>query len=643
MLNLTTAAQAKAVKKTITLGIRTVKQLIDMTEELIEVKKKDEYYVLTQRKTLQEALDIQLEILRPYNLLVLAHLKELDSNAFSKKNIGEFSYFMSTLENLLNIPRKDLNEHWGAERNKLKTVWGIAFNAKETRHTENEDSGSEEEDDAIEEIEELPPKKKKTEGKMNEDAEFDKDRKLSNATRKKILAAGTGDKVEIKKSFPAYLEANFNTKATKKFTGEDPKVGLLEIWLYLQKIHLAPVENVSYGDKIEAVLFCLEGKAEKRVISMKHKTRRIDYLNLWRLLFIIFGDSAAEIARQEANLQNATAKSNDIVDVGDYITELNTALEILETKGEETRDKYINAWGSILAQVREWFEKFVSDHDRSYFDEFNSTARDYYLSDPKGKFVRFRDFIYHRESELRTSESNVKMGIFKAAIKVEREKETEASPHAKREEKEDGDRKREEERRSRKRDRSPENERRGPPAKKKEPECFICLKNHLWHECPKTIDEKEQIFKKYNLCPNCGQKGHKKSECRTRNRCFHCPENLPDYKRKHHSSICYEKYGYPKNYLEERARRGREHERQSDRHRSRRDASPSRGRREEERRTGGRGRSRSPRRDNRGRRTPERERELRKRIEDLEKQLKTQKKEESSSVKETKEENERKK
>ncbi len=387
-----------------------------MTEAFISRKHHHYYNTIKQRQALQNTLDIQIKILCPYDQIILNHLRSLDKNAFTKKRIKTFTELKVFLKNFTQIPVAHLEQFWEQEYPKITNVWGITFDQyPHDSYTNEEDYEGyyKHTDDTVEEVEK--PKVTHKETKKSDDAKFDVDKRLNGRIRKEILAAGTGDKQEIKKSFPAYLKSNYNAKTTPKFSGEDPDVPLLTMWGYLQQIHLAPPPNISYAQKIQAVLFCLTGKAESRAIGFKNRMTRMDYLELWRELFIMFGDSCDEIALQEEILRNAHTKSNKLEDVTSFLNEMTSAIRKLQTRGEHTHDKYLNCWSLIINQVREWFDKFVSDKDRSYFDKFGSCAREYHLSDPKEKFIKFREYIYHAKKECRKDDT-MKMGLFRTAV-----------------------------------------------------------------------------------------------------------------------------------------------------------------------------------------------------------------------------------
>jgi hypothetical protein len=298
----------------------------------------------------------------------MAHLAKYDKNTFSSLVTAEFFNLMASLKNLVSIPNKDLVEQWNNERKLIPQTWGIDFSPED-----DDDEDQTESSEVVVVTTKEKEKEKKTMSTDKDDEGFDRERELSPDIRSKILLAGTGGKMEIKKSFPAHLEANFNTNTTPKFSGEDPKVGISIIWRYLQEIHLA--SNVSYADKIEAVLFSLEGEAEERTSGFKNKTKRIDYMNLWKRLFHIYGDLSAEIARQDSVIRTSVPKSMEIKDMASYVTKLQAALEKLETHGENTREKYINAWEAIMVYSQTWFEKFVLSKDRrAYYDEHQQDA-----------------------------------------------------------------------------------------------------------------------------------------------------------------------------------------------------------------------------------------------------------------------------
>jgi hypothetical protein len=332
----------------------------------------------------------------------MAHLTKLDKTTFSTAVKNEFFDLMTSLENLVKIPSNDLIEYWNNKRKQIPQTWGIDFSPED----DDQDSSN-----VV--VMTTNTKEKKNQSTDKDDELFDQEKELSPDIRTKILLAGTGGNMEMKKSFPAYLEANFNTKTTPKFSGEDPKVGISIIWRFLQEIHLA--NNVSYANKIEAVLFSLEGEAEERTSGFKNKTKRIDYLNLWKRLFHIYGDLSAEIARQDLIIRTSVPKSMEVKDMASYVTKLQAALEKLETHGENTREKYINAWEAIMVYCQSWFEKFVLSKDRrAYYDEHQQDARKYYSENPQGTFTKFCNFIYCCEKEMKARQQGVYFGNFKA-------------------------------------------------------------------------------------------------------------------------------------------------------------------------------------------------------------------------------------
>jgi hypothetical protein len=181
-----------------------------MTEALISRKRHHFYHTIKQRQALQNALDIKIKILRPYDQVVLSHLRSLAKNAFTKKRIKTFTELMVFLENFIQIPVADLKQFWEQEYPKITSVWGITFDQyPHDTYTNEEDYEGyyDQAEDAVEEVEK--PKVTYKETKKSEDAKFDVDKRLNKRIRKEILAAGTGDKQEIKISFPAYLESTF--------------------------------------------------------------------------------------------------------------------------------------------------------------------------------------------------------------------------------------------------------------------------------------------------------------------------------------------------------------------------------------------------------------------------------------------------
>jgi hypothetical protein len=594
ILALTTKLQAQGVKKNILGAIRGVQQLLFLSEK--SKKRTLGYYSATQA-----SITIQLDTLRPYDQVAMTHLSKLDKEGFSISSKTEFFNLMTSLENLVAITYDDLLEHWEDERKKIPKTWGIDFSPEEdnqdivvvTTNSNGKKQTSETEE------------KKQISTDKNDDM-FDREKELSFEVRTKILLAGTGGKMEIKKSFPAHLESNFNTKTTPKFSGNDPNVGISIIWRYLQEIHLA--NNVSYADKIEAVLFSLEGEAEDRTSGFKGKTRRIDYLNLWKRLFHIYGDLSAEIARQDSVIRTSAPKSMEVKDMASYVTKLQAALEKLETHGENTREKYLNAWEAIMIYAQTWFEKFVLSKDRrAYYDDHQQDARRYYSENPEGKFTKFCNFIYSSEKEVKKNQENTPIGIFNAKIVPSSNGNNYKRPRE--DDKGEG----------------------GPPQKKsntnyqgpEKEECFICDGKHFWYRCDKSTAEKMALFKKKGLCGRCGRKGHDKTTCRSKGRCRNCADKDDPKAGDHHSSICFKKHGAPGKKKDDS--RGREMERRVDSSPRPRHSSPERSQ------GGNRHRSRSPARNSNKDQDPEKE-AMKKRIQELENQLKKSNEEEKKNI-----------
>jgi hypothetical protein len=217
-------------------------------------------------------------------------------------------------------------------------------------------------------------------------------------------------------------------------------------------------------------------------------------------------------------------------------------LEKLETHGENTREKYINAWEVIMVYSQTWFEKFMLSKDRrAYYHEHQQDARKYYSEDPQGKFTKFCNFMYSSEKEMKKNQENIPCGIFNMKVTTSSKGNNYKRPR-------END-KREDEPSQTKRNmdnREPEKE-----------ECFICDGQHFSYRCDKTIPKKLALFKKKGLCGQCGRKGHDKSSCRSKGRCRNCMEKDNPKSGDHHSSICFKKHGGP-GKKKDNSQRGRE-------------------------------------------------------------------------------------
>jgi hypothetical protein len=135
----------------------------------------------------------------------------------------------------------------------------------------------------------------------------------------KLIKAGTGRNIELgQKSVMAYVDGNM-VKPHDNFSGERDEDSIHELFDRLEEIHRAPVEQVSYKIKVDAVFKCLKGRARQDVIGFKGAATRREYLELWRGLFRQYGVTANDVARQLRLVNGAAPKSMDLRDMMAYM------------------------------------------------------------------------------------------------------------------------------------------------------------------------------------------------------------------------------------------------------------------------------------------------------------------------------------
>jgi hypothetical protein len=107
--------------------------------------------------------------------------------------------------------------------------------------------------------------------------------------RSQILTAGSMTRPITRgnKTVMVYIQENMITPF-QPFTGEKEDESLKELISRLDLVHRAPVDQIPYKMKIEAVFRCLDGKAKNAVIGYFGGETRQRYLDLWAQLFKLF-------------------------------------------------------------------------------------------------------------------------------------------------------------------------------------------------------------------------------------------------------------------------------------------------------------------------------------------------------------------
>ena len=120
---------------------------------------------------------------------------------------------------------------------------------------------------------------------------------MSGAPKDETFAGGyraAGAWPETLKGINKYINTEL-TPNEERFRGEqNPKETFVKLWDKLEPMHLAPVSQINYAQKISMVTHCLAGNAERIAMGYQDAKTRREYLGLWKLLHDFFGDPKAE-------------------------------------------------------------------------------------------------------------------------------------------------------------------------------------------------------------------------------------------------------------------------------------------------------------------------------------------------------------
>jgi hypothetical protein len=270
-------------------------------------------------------------------------LRTQHASIFTPEMAESWVNFTHALDNLnaLKIKSAEQIPDWVALRRKLTNLFGVDLTPANSTLSYGEDS-------------------------EDPDKGFECDLTI----REKLIKAGSGRNIELgQKSVMAYVDGNM-VEPHDKFSGERDEDSIHELFDRLEVIHLAPVEQVSYKIKVDAVFKCLEGRARQDVIGFKGASTRREYLELWRGLFRQYGVTANDVARQLRLINGAAPKSSDLRDMMSYMNVLNNAAVSLKHLGFPEDQIASALWNSIKTCVpnhlADYCRRKVKRFDRDY-------------------------------------------------------------------------------------------------------------------------------------------------------------------------------------------------------------------------------------------------------------------------------------
>jgi hypothetical protein len=382
--------------------------------------------------------------------------------------------------------------------------------------------------------------------------------------RSQILTAGSMTRPITlgNKTVTVYIQENMITPF-QPFTGEKEDESLKELFSRLDLVHRAPVDQISYKMKIEAVFPCLDGKAKNAVIGYFGGKTQPRYPDLWAQLFQIFCNKGHDVARQIRLINEAAPKSTDASDIMGYMNVLSNAgvrLDMLEFPQDQIAGLL---WNSLLQCVTAHILKYC-EHRVPRFDlDFGSDVATWHSTDGYAKFKLFYAYILSRtlaESSTRTVASVLHNQVNPVPPPVVKKNESKKNSNQKRPANSNG-----------------ATTSTNPPAKVSENDnsststpasntvnlaqimCFICKEApHPWRECMMMTDGRETTFANDGHCRKCSSQDHVTSECHGMARCEHCVDpNDPTKDASHHTALCYKKYGRLQSFSQRGGRGGK--------------------------------------------------------------------------------------
>jgi hypothetical protein len=336
-----------------------------------------------------------------------------------------------------------------------------------------------------------------------------------------------------------------------KFDGVTTTHSLVTMFARFDEVHKAPASQITYQKKVEAVFQCLDGLAKQSVIGFEGARTRLHYLQLWHLLFKLYGNRAQSISTQVRAIGEASMRSSDPLDRLQYMHQLNSGAQQLIMLGHPNDQIASLVWSSLRIYMPTWISKYCRKQVPNFDEEFGSDVATWLCVNGLPKFHQFYSFMISRtttDTSVRPVGSVIHANVLAAQADIKgssgSNKEDTGEPPAKKSKRNNGA--------SAPgggsgNSNSDDSDSRRKSAKK-ESECYICHGDHPAKSCPKTIDERIEICEKEKRCKACWSKNHTLDECKSKKRCSRCADPKKPNKGRHNAAICYKTHGYPKNH-----------------------------------------------------------------------------------------------
>jgi hypothetical protein len=347
------------------------------------------------------------------------------------------------------------------------------------------------------------------------------------------------------KTLPVFINETI-IQTSKRFTGLTNDQTIQDVWERLREIHEAPTKQLSYFQKTQSLLQCLEGPAAVAVAGYRSATSRLYYLQAWKTLFTMYGNREAEVSNIYNEIRNCSVKNSSWSEGHRALIQINSLLVRVGLLGQEYKlIAYTKAWDAIEENLHDKFKEFLLTGVQEFGTRYGGHPMSYITANAELHFHQF--FSWY---QVRANTENCMAGVISHSVKrsqpvnnasdsSDEEVRKDQTEHQKRDKK-----KRAQSGEPQKRDTEsfPLRKAKSEPKMGLNNPCFLCKKHdHPWTICPELdLAKRRAVFAKESRCLKCATPGHRARECKSDRSCFHCKRN------DHHSTICQKKFDQQK-------------------------------------------------------------------------------------------------
>jgi hypothetical protein len=474
--------------------------------------------------------------------VLLEQVKIDQPSVVSEQMFEEYQSIKRLMNQIIEIEENDdMFTHFTRRRIEMKELWGTKFPyrriitvpmemPRESRANNSQVVPVVEKSNDSHDVEEV------------QQDELDKDFKCAEPARSLIIAAGSA-KNQLNlggKTFPVYLDQNI-VRVYKKFTGDTTQEidSVQELYERLKEIHEAPADQINYTQKTLAVFLNITGLAEKAISGYRNVRDRQTYLKMWKQLFQLYGNKNAEVTRCKEAIRNASLTTTAWKDGVSFLTVLHNSAERLGQLAHNEHTTYVYVWEAVQRNMPDKIKMYCITEVKKFRKRFTNCDQ-WIEHNPNGNFEEFFEwYIQRTETERTMADAGIHvvqptLSVFTTSAqqpeqkrKVENSTNNEASkPKKAKNSKNSG--------------KTASNENRKPGSY-----CINCNENHKWDDCTLTIEERLAAFERDKRCKKCGNKHQGK--CTSTRRCIYCRVKDDPSVGNHHGSICFKKFGVPKN------------------------------------------------------------------------------------------------